>query len=148
MQIGIDLGGTKIEAIALDENGATLLRHRVPTPTGDYVGTLNAIADLVLYPKGNFAKKARWASRPRGFSHLEPIIASVSQLAVRTAAAQYWLLRPRRRANRAAHSLRPPLRLIKSRSGSSRSLYSAAYRSTRDHLLRVRSSTLSRSAVQ
>ena len=48
MQIGIDLGGTKIEAIALDENGATLLRHRVPTPTGDYVGTLNAIADLVL----------------------------------------------------------------------------------------------------
>ncbi len=48
MRIGIDLGGTKIEAIALDENGATLLRHRVPTPTGDYVGTLNAIADLVL----------------------------------------------------------------------------------------------------
>ena len=47
MQIGIDLGGTKIEAIALDENGATLLRRRVPTPTGDYVGTLNAIADLV-----------------------------------------------------------------------------------------------------
>ena len=48
MQIGIDLGGTKIEAIALDENGATLLRRRVSTPTGDYVGTLNAIADLVL----------------------------------------------------------------------------------------------------
>ena len=48
MRIGIDLGGTKIEAIALDENGATLLRRRVPTPTGDYVGTLNAIADLVL----------------------------------------------------------------------------------------------------
>jgi len=48
MRIGIDLGGTKIEAIALDENGATLLRRRVPTPNGDYVGTLNAIADLVL----------------------------------------------------------------------------------------------------
>ena len=47
MRIGIDLGGTKIEAIALDENGATLLRRRVPTPTGDYGGTLNAIADLV-----------------------------------------------------------------------------------------------------
>ena len=40
MRIGIDLGGTKIEAIALNENGATLLRPRVPTPTGDYVGTL------------------------------------------------------------------------------------------------------------
>ncbi|MGC1351226.1 MAG: ROK family protein [Xanthobacteraceae bacterium] len=49
MRIGIDLGGTKIEAIALDENGATLLRRRVPTPTGDYVGTLNAIADLVFF---------------------------------------------------------------------------------------------------
>ena len=48
MRIGIDLGGTKIEAIVLDENGATLLRRRVPTPTGDYVGTLNAIADLIF----------------------------------------------------------------------------------------------------
>ena len=59
MQIGIDLGGTKIEAIALDDNGSTLLRRRVPTPNGDYVGTLNAIADLVLsfetelYQKGS-----------------------------------------------------------------------------------------------
>ena len=41
----------------------------------------------------------------------------------------------------------PPLRLMKSRSGSSRSLYCAAYRNTRDHLLRVLSSTLPRSAV-
>jgi fructokinase len=49
MRIGVDLGGTKIEVIVLDEIGATLLRHRVPTPTGDYVGTLNAIADLVLF---------------------------------------------------------------------------------------------------
>jgi fructokinase len=49
MRIGIDLGGTKIEAIALDESGMTLLRHRVPTPTGDYIGTLKAIADLVLF---------------------------------------------------------------------------------------------------
>jgi predicted NBD/HSP70 family sugar kinase len=48
MRIGIDLGGTKIEAIALDDNGSTLLRRRVPTPNGDYVGTLDAIADLVL----------------------------------------------------------------------------------------------------
>jgi fructokinase len=32
MRIGIDLGGTKIEGIALDHAGAELLRHRVPTP--------------------------------------------------------------------------------------------------------------------
>jgi len=49
MRIGIDLGGTKIEAIALDESGTALLRHRSPTPAGDYVGTLRAIAELVAF---------------------------------------------------------------------------------------------------
>lgn len=48
MRIGIDLGGTKIEIIALDDRGETLLRHRVPTPSGDYEGTLRAINDLVI----------------------------------------------------------------------------------------------------
>ena len=47
MRIGVDLGGTKIEAIALDEGGRTLLRRRVPTPRGDYPGTLEAVAGLV-----------------------------------------------------------------------------------------------------
>jgi fructokinase len=47
MRIGIDLGGTKIEIIALDEVGATLTRRRVATPAGDYDGTVRAIAGLV-----------------------------------------------------------------------------------------------------
>lgn len=47
MRIGIDLGGTKIEIIALDESGTPLARHRVPTPQGDYRATLDAIAALV-----------------------------------------------------------------------------------------------------
>jgi fructokinase len=51
MRIGIDLGGTKIEAIALAEasGGAAevLFRRRVPTPAGDYEGILNAVAGLV-----------------------------------------------------------------------------------------------------
>jgi fructokinase len=47
MRLGIDLGGTKIEIIALDDHGAVLLRKRVATPKGDYAGTLVAIADLV-----------------------------------------------------------------------------------------------------
>jgi fructokinase len=47
MRIGIDLGGTKIEAIALDRAGATLLRRRVPTPAGDYTRILSTVADLV-----------------------------------------------------------------------------------------------------
>ena len=48
MRIGIDLGGTKIEAIALGDEGREIFRHRVPTPAGDYAATLNAIRELVV----------------------------------------------------------------------------------------------------
>ena len=47
LRIGIDLGGSKIEAILLDSSGAALRRLRVPTPRGDYDGTLRAMATLV-----------------------------------------------------------------------------------------------------
>ena len=49
MRIGVDLGGTKIEAIALAENegGRELARLRVATPRGDYDGTIAAIVALV-----------------------------------------------------------------------------------------------------
>jgi fructokinase len=49
MRIGIDLGGTKIEAIALDHNGEILTRRRVDTPDSDYTGTINAIVELVSH---------------------------------------------------------------------------------------------------
>lgn len=47
MRIGIDLGGTKIEAIALDDAGDELLRKRIAAPQGHYQHTLKAIVDLV-----------------------------------------------------------------------------------------------------
>jgi fructokinase len=47
VRIGIDLGGTKIEIIVLDDNGAPVVRRRVSTPVGDYSGTIRAIAELV-----------------------------------------------------------------------------------------------------
>jgi fructokinase len=47
LRIGIDLGGTKIEAIALADDGAERLRRRVDTPRGDYAATIAAIVDLV-----------------------------------------------------------------------------------------------------
>ena len=47
VRFGIDLGGTKIEIVALDENRVELLRRRVPTPHGDYQRTLMAIVELV-----------------------------------------------------------------------------------------------------
>lgn len=49
MRIGIDLGGTKIEAIALDPAGRELVRERRPTPADDYAGTLEAIHALHTY---------------------------------------------------------------------------------------------------
>ncbi len=47
MRIGIDLGGTKIEVIALDAGGRERFRQRVPTPRGDYRATIEAVASLV-----------------------------------------------------------------------------------------------------
>ena len=47
MRIGVDLGGTKTEAIALDDDGRTLARERIATPRDDYDATLSAIATLV-----------------------------------------------------------------------------------------------------
>lgn len=46
-RIGIDLGGTKIELLALDEARQEIFRKRVPTPQGDYGATLEAIRRLV-----------------------------------------------------------------------------------------------------
>ena len=47
LALGIDLGGTKIEIIALDPSGEVLLRRRIDSPRGDYGRTLAAVAALV-----------------------------------------------------------------------------------------------------
>lgn len=47
MRIGIDLGGTKIEAIALAADGRVLARQRIETPRGDYSESVEAILNLV-----------------------------------------------------------------------------------------------------
>jgi fructokinase len=47
LRLGIDLGGTKIEIIALADDGSELLRRRVPTPQGDYEMILTAVVALV-----------------------------------------------------------------------------------------------------
>ncbi|MBK5256382.1 MAG: ROK family protein [Vicinamibacteria bacterium] len=49
MRIGIDLGGTKIEGVALDDAGTIVARRRVSTPQGDYEGTVRAIAAVVQH---------------------------------------------------------------------------------------------------
>jgi fructokinase len=47
LRVGLDLGGTKIEGIALDPGGSELARRRVATPRGDYDATVEAVAVLV-----------------------------------------------------------------------------------------------------
>jgi fructokinase len=56
-RIGVDLGGTKIEAAALDASGAIVVRRRVDTPTGDYAATLDAIVALVHGVEGELARE-------------------------------------------------------------------------------------------
>jgi fructokinase len=46
-RIGVDLGGTKIEGVVLDDEGSALARRRVPTPRDDYDGVIAAIFELV-----------------------------------------------------------------------------------------------------
>ena len=47
MRMGVDLGGTKIEAIMIDHDGSEVLRHRIAAPQNDYKTTLQAIKTLV-----------------------------------------------------------------------------------------------------
>jgi fructokinase len=47
MRIGIDLGGTKIAGVALDDAGREVARLRVATPRDDYLGTIAAVANMV-----------------------------------------------------------------------------------------------------
>ncbi len=47
MRIGIDLGGSKIEAVALDDSGGERLRRRIAAPQGSYDATVRAVGGLV-----------------------------------------------------------------------------------------------------
>ncbi|MEO7272242.1 MAG: ROK family protein [Vicinamibacterales bacterium] len=48
MRIGVDVGGTKLEVMAIDRQGGEVLRRRIATPRGSYEGTLDAIRRLVI----------------------------------------------------------------------------------------------------
>jgi fructokinase len=56
MRLGIDLGGTKTEIIALDD-GRELLRRRIPTPRENYDATLRAIVALVEGTEARLGRK-------------------------------------------------------------------------------------------
>jgi fructokinase len=59
LAFGVDLGGTKIEAVVLDAAGLTLWRQRSPTPSGDYDATLACIADLITRAEKDLNHRAQ-----------------------------------------------------------------------------------------
>src|SRR6266849_4893460 len=65
IRIGVDLGGTKIEFVALERDGRELHRHRMATPRFDYEGTVRAVAEAAEEIE---KKLGRSATVGRGFS--------------------------------------------------------------------------------
>lgn len=57
-RIGVDLGGTKIEVIALAADGREMLRRRVATPQGDYAAVLEVLTELVLVVESELGERA------------------------------------------------------------------------------------------
>ena len=58
VRVGVDLGGTKIEFVALERDGKELHRHRIATPRQEYEGTVHAIADGVKEMEKTLGRKA------------------------------------------------------------------------------------------
>lgn len=58
IHMGIDLGGTKTEIIALDASGAVLRRQRVPTPHEDYGAILRTVVDLIARTERDLGMRA------------------------------------------------------------------------------------------
>jgi fructokinase len=58
IRIGVDLGGTKIEFVALERDGRELHRHRIATPRFDYQGTIRAVAESVMQIETDLGRRA------------------------------------------------------------------------------------------
>lgn len=57
MRLGVDLGGTKIEILALETGGRELLRERIPTPRNNYEDAVHAITNLVHSTERKLGRK-------------------------------------------------------------------------------------------
>lgn len=107
MRIGVDLGGTKIEAVLLDRQGGEQARRRIPTPQGDYAGTISAIASLVSDMTEAAANQAPGVKSPVGIGI--PGAISTSSGLVKNANSTWLIGKPFEQDLNAA--LNRPLRL-------------------------------------
>ncbi|MEO6363965.1 MAG: ROK family protein, partial [Caldimonas sp.] len=58
-RIGVDVGGSKIEALAIDATGRELARLRVPSPSADYRAMVAAVRDVVVDLEHRIGSAAR-----------------------------------------------------------------------------------------
>ncbi len=80
-RIGIDLGGTKIEGMAMNGAGEVRARHRVPTPAGDYTGTVSAIVDLVRLLENDIGTQATVGiGMPGAISHKTGLVKNANSI--------------------------------------------------------------------
>ena len=56
LRLGVDLGGTKIEAALLDADGAIRWKKRIASPQNDYTATLAALKTLVVDARSEVAE--------------------------------------------------------------------------------------------
>ena len=68
MRIGVDLGGTKIEIVALDDDGRERFRRRIATPRDDYDATLAAVAQLVEEAENSVGRSSIGIGTPGAMS--------------------------------------------------------------------------------
>jgi len=59
LRLGIDLGGTKIATMLLDESGEVLAKQRIPSPQNSYWKTIEAIVDLISAMDREVGEKAK-----------------------------------------------------------------------------------------
>lgn len=63
LRLGVDLGGSKIEIIAMDGAGRTLTRRRLATPREDYAGCVRTLAGLVLGVEDELGRRGSVGNR-------------------------------------------------------------------------------------
>src|ERR1700747_2865535 len=75
LRIGVDLGGPKIEFVALEADGRELQRFRVPTPRGDYDATVKAVRDGALKIETELKRRATvGVGIPGSISGITPLV--------------------------------------------------------------------------
>ena len=106
-RIGVDLGGTKIEAAAIGRDGHVHVRRRVATPAGDYAGTIAAVAALVRGVESELGKSEPGGGRTVGVGMPGTLVAATGL--VKNANSTWLIGRPLGRDLEAA--LARPVRL-------------------------------------